>query len=313
VNARLVQGIFDDLNPETRALWNYPDGPWDPERNTWEFVAAMPAWRKAGLLSFTINLQGGSPQGYSKQQPWHNSAFREDGSLRPEYLARLERILDRADDLGMAPILGCFYFGQDHRLKDEAAVLGAADAATDWLLAKGYTNVLVEIGNEVDLKRYVHEAIRAPRCHDLVRRVRERSAGRVAAPAKRLLVSASFSGGRLPAENVVAASDFVLLHGNGVQCPDGIREMVRKTRALGAYRGQPVLFNEDDHFDFDKADNHFLAAVGEYAGWGLFDYRMKGEGHAEGFQSVPVNWGMSSERKRGFFRLLADLTGSPRP
>ena len=77
LNARMVQGIFDDLNPETRARWAYPDtGRWDPERNTREFVAAMPAWRDHGLLAFTINLQGGSPEGYSKGQPWHNSALR---------------------------------------------------------------------------------------------------------------------------------------------------------------------------------------------------------------------------------------------
>jgi hypothetical protein len=33
-NSRMVQGVFDDLNPETHGLWDYPDGPWDPERNT---------------------------------------------------------------------------------------------------------------------------------------------------------------------------------------------------------------------------------------------------------------------------------------
>src|SRR5712671_4317595 len=79
LNSRMVQGVFDDLNPQTRALWNYPDGLWDADRNTREFVAAMPEWREQGLLSFTINLQGGSPQGYSDDlggpQPWINSAF----------------------------------------------------------------------------------------------------------------------------------------------------------------------------------------------------------------------------------------------
>ena len=120
----MVQGIFDDLNPETRPMWAYPDtGRWDPERNTREFLAAMPEWRRHGLLAFTLNLQGGSPQGYSKgRQPWHNSAITAEGELRPEYLGRLERILDRADELGMVVILGVFYFGQDERLKDEAAV-----------------------------------------------------------------------------------------------------------------------------------------------------------------------------------------------
>ena len=85
LNARMVQGIFDDLEPRTRSLWAYPDtGRWDPERNTREFLAAMPEWRRHGLLGFTINLQGGSPQGYTKgRQPWHNSALDERARCGP--------------------------------------------------------------------------------------------------------------------------------------------------------------------------------------------------------------------------------------
>ena len=86
MNSRMVQGIYDDLNPETRGMWAYPDtGVWDADRNTTEFIAAMPIWREHGLVAFTINLQGGSPQGYSKDQPWHNSAITADGALRPDY------------------------------------------------------------------------------------------------------------------------------------------------------------------------------------------------------------------------------------
>lgn len=80
MNARMVQGTFDDLNPDTVGMWAYPDtGKWDAERNVNEFIAAMPEWRTHGMLSFTLNLQGGSPQGYSNKQPWHNSAFESDG------------------------------------------------------------------------------------------------------------------------------------------------------------------------------------------------------------------------------------------
>lgn len=302
LNARLVQGIFDDLNPGTRGRWSYPDGPWDAERNTREFIAAMPGWRAAGLLSFTLNLQGGSPEGYSREQPWHNSAFAEDGALRPDYFRRLERILDRADELGMAVILGLFYFGQAGRLENEAAVVRAVERAVGWLLEKDYRHVLVEIANEVDIGRYRHDILAAGRCHELIRRVRALSGGR-------LPVSTSLRGGSVPGENIVDSADFLLLHGNRVPGPDGIRRMVRECREHPAYRGQPILFNEDDHFDFDKDDNHFLAAVGEYAGWGYFDYRLPGEGREEGYQSVPVNWAISSERKRGFFDLLARITG----
>lgn len=311
LNSRMVQGIFDDLNPETRAMWAYPDGPFDAERNTREFIAAMADWRTHGLLAFTLNLQGGSPQGYSKEQPWHNSAFTADGGLRPDYMDRLKRILERADELGMAVILGFFYFGQQGRLADEAAVIAGVDNATDWILQQGYTHVLIEIGNEVDIiQRYTHTIIAAPRGHELIRRVQERSAGRVNNTHGRLLVSTSFKGNTIPSPNVVAVADFLLIHGNGVGQPDRIREMVQQCRDLPSYWGQPILFNEDDHFDFGKEDNNMLAAIGQYASWGFFDYRMGEEGFAFGYQSMPADWGISSDRKRGFFELLKKVTGA---
>lgn len=110
----------------------------------------------------------------------------------------------------------------------------------------------------------------------------------------------------------VDRSDLVLLHGNGVKCPDAIREMVRTVRRDPAYRGQPIVFNEDDHFDFERDDNHFLAATGEHASWGFFDYRKQREGFREGYQSMPCDWGIGSARKRGFFGLLAEITDGRR-
>jgi hypothetical protein len=301
----MVQGIFDDRNPETAQRWAYPDtGRWDAERNTREFIAAMPEWRKHGLLAFTINLQGGSPQGYSTNQPWHNSAMNEDGSVRPDYLHRLERIIDRADELGMVVILGFFYFGQDERLKDEAAVVRATDNAARWLLDKGWRNVLVEINNECNI-RYDHAILRPPRVHELISRVKK-----MEGKGRRLLVGTSYGGGFIPLENVVRAADFLLLHGNGVSDPKRIGEMVRQVRAVPGYTPKPILFNEDDHFNFNQPTNNFVAAVDEFASWGYFDYRMAGEGFNEGYQSVPVDWGIRSERKRGFFRLVSEMTGN---
>ncbi len=71
----------------------------------------------------------------------------------------------------------------------------------------------------------------------------------------------------------------------------------------------PILFNEDDHFDFDKPRSNLTTAVSAYVSWGYFDYRMAGEGFDDGYQSVPVNWGISSPRKKAFFDLLSDITG----
>ncbi len=304
LNARMVQGIFDDRNPETVGLWDYPDTRrWDPERNTSEFIAAMPKWCRHGLLAFTLNLQGGSPQGYSNVQPWYNSAIEPDGSLRTDYMGRLERILDRADSLGMVVILGYFYFGQDQILLDESAVIRAVDNVTRWILEHDYRNVLVEVDNECNVK-YDHAILKPDRVHELIERVKCTGIN-----GRRLLASTSYGGGRIPGENVVKVSDFILIHGNGVSNPDSIVGMVLRTRRVPRYVPKPILFNEDDHFDFTKPKNNFMAAVGAYASWGYFDYRMKGEKFDEGYQSVPVNWNISSERKRGFFRLLSQISG----
>lgn len=304
MNARMVQGIFDDLNFETRTRWRYPDtGQWDPQRNTQEFIAAMPEWRRRGLLSFTINLQGGSPEGYSQEQPWHNSAFQANGSLREDYLQRLERILNRADELGMAPIVGYFYFGQDQRLQNEAAIIRGVTEVTNWLLRKGYRNVLVEINNECDNRNYNREILKSGRVQELINLAKS-----IRLDGKRLLVGTSFNGGSIPNSNVVAVSDFLLLHGNGVTDPNRIATMVEQTRQVPGYRSMPILFNEDDHFDFDQPINNMLKALSAYASWGYFD---PGDNdYSNGYQCPPVNWSINTERKKAFFRLLKEVTGS---
>ena len=303
LNTRMVQGIFDDLNPETRHLWQYPDtGTWDAGRNTDEFIAAMPGWHDHGVLAFTLNLQGGSPYGYSREQPWINSAFKPDGSLRDDYMARTQRILDAADELGMVVILGLFYFGQEKLLADEDAIVGAVRNAADWVLRSGHENVLLEINNECDV-RYRQPKLMPDRVHELIDLARG-----VTRDGRRLLAGTSYGGGTVPGAAVVASSDFILIHGNSVKEPDRIRQMVRDTRAVETYTPKPILFNEDDHFGFDRPDNNYIAALDEYASWGFFDYRMEGEGPECGYQSVPVDWGIRSERKRGFFELTRQIT-----
>ncbi len=304
-NARMVQATFDDLNPETRNQWSYPDSKvWDADRNLDEFIAAMPNWRQHGLLAFTVNLQGGSPQGYSRTQPWSNPGFTESGEMIPEYAARMEKVILAADDLGMVVILGYFYFGQDQRLRDESAILAATDNATRWVLQKDFRNVVIEVNNECDVPAYDHAILKADRVHELIERVKA-----IEISGHRLLVGTSYGGGAVPGEKVVRVSDFLLLHGNGIQDSQKIAEQIQRTKKVPGFRPMPILYNEDDHFEFDKPTNNFLTAVASDASWGYFDYRMPGEGFDEGFQSVPVNWNISSQRKRGFFRLLSEITG----
>ena len=304
-NSRMVQGIFDDANPETVGRFKYPDtGEWDASRNTDEFVDAMESWKEHGMLAFTLNLQGGSPMGYGNQG-WRNSAFNEKGKLQNAYMKRLQKILNKADQLGMVVILRYFYFGQDEYFENEAAIKKAAAAATEWILRRGYYNVIVEVANECDNDGYQHDIIKADRIDELIRHIK----GTSSAFRRHLYVGASFNGNSIPTANVVRDSDFILIHGNGVSDPDRIAEMVEQTRNVEGYRTMPVLFNEDDHYEFDQEKYNMKAAIESYASWGFFDFRRDGEEFNEGFQSVPVDWSISSDRKKDFFNKVKEVTG----
>lgn len=211
----------------------------------------------------------------------------------------------------MIVILGLFYWKQSQALADEAAVKRAVTNAVDFIVARGARNVLLEIGNEVDLP-YAHSIIGVGRCHELVKLAQERSSGKLNTPTRRLLVSTSLVHAPRFTDGLLKVCDFLLPHGNRAHHPDSIRLQVVRNRAAAAYRGQPIVFNEDDHYDFEKPDNNMIAAIEEGASWGYFDYRQTREKFEDGFQSLPVDWRISSARKKAFFALLREVTGSQR-
>ena len=106
---------------------------------------------------------------------------------------------------------------------------------------------------------------------------------------------------------MVRTADFLLLHGNSTPDPKKIAAMVRRTRAVPGYTPKPILFNEDDHCNFDQPTNNFTAAIGEYASWGYYDQGTNN--YVDGYQSPPVNWGINTEHKQGFFRLAGEIAG----
>ena len=82
-NSRMANAIADDENPSTRGAWAYADGDWDAERSTREFIAALPSLSRARAAGSLLNLSGGSPQGYSWNQPWKICGFTPDGTIKP--------------------------------------------------------------------------------------------------------------------------------------------------------------------------------------------------------------------------------------
>jgi len=99
----------------------------------------------------------------------------------------------------------------------------------------------------------------------------------------------------------------VTLNMQGGRDPDQITAMVDATRALPSYRPMPVLFNEDDHFDFDKPANNMMRAIERYASWGYFD--PGASNYRDGHQCPPVNWTINTQRKQAFAAKVREVTG----
>ena len=251
MNARMVNAVFEDSNPET-----CPEG-FDPDKNTDSFIASMDQYKEKGIMAFTVNLQGGMP-GYEKAL---NSAFNPDGSLKPKYMGRVSRVIEAADERGMVIILGFFYQRQDQVLRDEEAVRSATGNAASWLRDKGYTNVMVEIANEYRIRGFDHSIIKEEKGEvELMALVRS--------TAPSLLVSTAGMGDAGFPPILAEAADFILLHGNTTE-PEDYPARIRKVSG----HGKPVIFNEDWCFSDDTrgipdAVTKMNAAFTNGASWG---------------------------------------------
>ncbi len=318
-NSRMVQAIFDDENPVTVGHWRYPDtGVWDADRNTGEFCAALPEYRRRGLLAVTVGLQGGgsiyAPDVYDH---YLNSAYALDGTFTPAYFDRLLRVIRAADACGMIVIVNYFYWKQAARLQSEAVIRRVTEHVTDWLLRTGHRNILVDVANE-SAAWWRNPPFHPENVHALIE-----IAQRTTLNGRRLLVGSSTGGGDdLPIGRWRQIEDFHMPHGNGCD-PGQLRAKLQRLKTSAEYqrRPKPILINEDTVF----LDN-LEAAVDEFASWGFYhqgfgsgyrdrmDWTTQGrESRYEdltGFQTLPVNWSINDPWKRAFFGRLAEMTAT---
>jgi hypothetical protein len=313
VNMRMINGLFSDANPKTVWRWKYPDtGTWDPNRNTGELIAALPTYHAYGVDAITVGLQGGLPvRNATVDQTWNVSAFTRTGALKTDWMERLDHVLTAADALHMVVIVSLFYQAQDQRLADDAAVVAACDNVTDWLTTTGphapYRDVLVEVANEINSTGYDRAVLTPDRVVELIQRIHDRSGGT-------LPVSTSFRGRSIPTAAVVAASQYVLLHSSGLTA-DQLAAAIATIRAMPEYTAdpKPILVTEDGVSSAAPTVEDQLAkmdtALGAGAGWGYYDQGLPD--YHTGFQTVPINWGITTPHKQAFFDRTAWWTSQP--
>nr|MDO8110799.1 hypothetical protein [Candidatus Sigynarchaeota archaeon] len=321
-NSRMIQAIFDDENPGTRALWKYPDtGKWDAQRNTREFCASLPEYRRHGLLAVTVGLQGGGPV-FTKAiyDTYMNSAFTPDGSFKPAYFDRLLQVLDASDHAGMIVIVNYFYHQQARFFNDASVLPRVTGTVTDWLLQTGYTNIIVDIANETRVS-WGHPLVDPSRVHELLGIVKGK-----ALHGRRLRASTSSSGGwEIPYGKWLDAEDVSMPHGNGCS-PGTLRMKIEAIREEEEYikRPRPIIVNEDSTFV-----ENLEAAIEAGASWGFYcqgfgseykdlqDWTLHGREKTyealSGFQTVPVNWSINTLDKKRFFDRLKVITSGKEP
>lgn len=292
LNARMVQAAFDE--DTGIADFAYPDtGVWDPQRNLAEMLAFIPVMARHGLDAVTIGMQGGNPwpqQSDTIEHPEVVSAFDATGALRPAWQSRLEAVIEELDRNGMAAIVSMFYRHQADELADEQAVLAAVDNTLAWLVGRGYTNVMVEIANEVG-GVYPHAIMRPLRVHELVAR-----ASGMGYPVS---VSHAANGSK-PTDEELAAVDYVTLHGNGLSDTE-FADLVASQQARTS---KPIIFNES--YPVSQLD----VALSLGVSWGFQDDDRLNN-YVNGFQAVPVNWSINTPSKYAFFAAAAAASASP--
>lgn len=264
-------------------------------RGGWQpcFFKALLAHDRESRCRPSLHSPIGSPHCYGNKKDWIVSAFYNNGTLKLKWAERLERLIRGADAVGMVLIVQYFYSDQFEKL-DPGADTIAVDAATNFILSltnPPVANVVIEVFNE---RCTAKEATYIQRVHALAA---------AAQPARSMLASASCTGGKIPAPELVAAADFVLLHGNGAT-PGKVTEMVAAVRGMAAWTTapKPIVFNEDDHGYLNHGvggRSNLHAAVQSEASWGFLcccnGTSDGGESHytrSVGYQCPPVNWGL---------------------
>eukprot|EP01084_Bolivina_argentea_P320715 556508_1 len=313
LNSRMIQGVFDDANSSTVNYWDYPDTKkWDSARNTNEFVGNMSLWNSYGLLAFTVGLQGGGPgKGYPNPQPWIVSAFDfKSGALNTPFISRLDQILQEADKLAMVPIVQFFYWGQSSRFnKNNAAINASITNIIDWLLNKQYSNLLIDVANECTSGHYDGTILHCNQNMSVtITNIKGYIKEKTGKNNSDLGIYFGSSINSPPTDNLISASDFVLMHGNSKNTTE-MQDMINTVRASDAYKAKPmpIVYNEDPNFHFDDKINNMEVAVTNHASWGFYD--QGNNDYHDGYQSPPTDWKVDTNDKTGFFNKVKEYSG----
>ncbi len=281
MNARFIQGIFDDQTDRKR--YNRFNKIFDVDKNTDDLIKALPMWYQYGLRAITVGIQGGMPVFTIDIKIIDNNPFGPDGmSFDEAYAKRLDKLIKAADEIGMVVIVNILYWAQALSFKNDEAIISALKIASSFLKKGNYTNVIIDIANEYNIDMWNSlKIIKDPKSmKKLIELVKKESGG--------MLVGCSGGGGLIDQE-VIDASDVVLIHGNGLTRGE-YYDFVLKVQKIAP--DKPILCNEDS-----PCISRLDIAQLTHTSWGHYDNFTK--------QEPPCDWGITKGQDFFFARRMA--------
>jgi len=257
MNVRMVNSVFEDRGQQLEK--NAPG--FSTADNTASFIDKIPEYVSAGVNAFTISLQGGMP-GYEGAV---NAAFYSDGSLKEDYLQRIEKVICACDENGAAVILSCFYQRQhshEYALAGKECIFNAIENVVRWITEKKFPNVILEVSNEyrhggyrnwIDGEWLLSEAGQV----ELIRLAKKTN--------PQLIVSTSGMGNGMYHDTLAKEADFILIHFNNTSLED-YDEKINSHKRFG----KPIVCNEDDKTGKEGAIGLAFSVLNS-SGWGYMN------------------------------------------
>ena len=243
---RVTQAIFDDEWLKER--------PFDPGANTDRLIEKLDVYKQHGVAGIVVSMQGGNPGYADESNGVHRgvsadlgekagalvSAYSPDGSLKPEWMARLDRLLKAADQRGLIVCLVLFQQDQDEALESPEAIVAAAGNVARHLIERDARNVIVDVADAWDEPegRWDHRRFVPRYVELLIRAVREQFQH----ASFSLPIGASSGSGMLYPMSLARLCDLVLLQGDGRTPADKLA----RSKQFKQY-GRPVLMVSDSN------------------------------------------------------------------
>jgi hypothetical protein len=224
------QGLFEDE-------W-LSERPFDADANTDALIAALDGYKSYGILAISVSLQGADPgyeaerngigrrsgAVYGKKEGSLVSAFEPDGSLKPAWTARLDRLLRAANSRGMFVKLTYFHAAQDEVFNGPKDIVAAAHNATRWLTEGDHRNVIIDIAEDWDVRgEWDHSDFISRNVANLISEVRDQFNG----ASFSLPIGASSGPSMLYPESLAQVCDVVMLDSSGLNSDAAARKLAQ--------------------------------------------------------------------------------------